>query len=260
MTILALNAVEPDIRRYDIEKLDNVHWELPALMQEWQKPDAGHESETESESGSELGAESKPLSQRMTSGKKIDDINQIIMTLAQKCGKPEPKPQLRPSSLTLLQMSRKALEILPGNGDLKRVSSVDFPFLVITKYLSMLFHSLAQYYPDARPDWIARLILYWEDFGHMITWTEVEKQLLDVILKMAFEELERKDVERQTKENEKRESRGYRPKPLKPFRKLVATNVDPALRNVCRWKDYGLSPVDLSGLVSLAISEVELEM
>lgn len=260
MTILALNAVEPNARRYDIEKLDSVYRELLALMQEWQKPEAGHESETESESGSELEAESKPPSPPMASGKKIEDIHQIIMTLTQRCSKPEPKPQLRPSSLTLLQMSRKALEILPGNGDLKRVSSVDFPFLVITKYLSMLFHSLAKSYPDARPDWIARLILYWEDFGHIITWTEVEKALLDVILKMAFEELKRKDEEKQTKENEKRKSKGHYPKPLKPFRTLVATNVDPALRNICRWKNYGLSPVDLKGLVSLAISEVELEI
>jgi hypothetical protein len=182
-----------------------------------------------------------------------------INALIEKCG--ERDPTSRPSSLKLLQVSRKALGMLPQNGDSKQARPgnlyLDFPFLVMTKYLSMLFYSFSKSYSNARPDWIARLILYWEDFGHSVAWTEVEKGFLDIILLMAFEEIRKKDDERQAKENEKRESRGRDPRPHVPFRKLVPIEVDSSLENRCRWNSYRLSPVDLKRLARLAISGVE---
>jgi hypothetical protein len=123
------------------------------------------------------------------------------------------------------------------------------------KYLSMLFHSLRYSFARAGPDWIVRLISYWEDFGHDIVWSELEKAYLDAVISRAFAEIRKQEEDRQREKDERRIRNGLDPRPHDPFRPLVQPVVDATLQG-CRWNSYGLSLLELKDLVSLAISEI----
>lgn len=129
----------------------------------------------------------------------------------------------------------------------------------MTKYLSILFHSFRYSFAVARPGWVIRLILYWEDFGHTIEWSETEKELLNVILSPAFAELKRQEEEKQRKNDEKRRKLKLKVRPHEPFRTLVQAKVKPQLEG-CRWNTHKLSLTDLKHLVALAIAEQTSEL
>ena len=192
---------------------------------------------------------------------KITPANDEIYALMEAC-RNKIDPQARPSSLDLLSASRRALHLVYDGEDSKSSrhlkQCLDFSLAVMTKYLSMLFHSLRYSFASARPDWIVRLVLYWEDFGHKIMWSEFERGFLNIIVTRAFGELKRKEEEKQKKKDEDRRKSGLRVKKHSDFREFVQPKVDPSLDG-CRWKTYDLSPLGLKDLVSLAISELERE-
>jgi hypothetical protein len=192
---------------------------------------------------------------------KLRPANDEIYSLMDACSN-KTDPQARPSSLDLLSASRKALHLVYDGEDSKSSRHLkhclDFPLAVMTKYLSILFYSLRYSFAGARPDWMVRLVLYWEEFGHTIKWSEVERGFLNIIVMRAFDELKRKEEEKQKKKDEDRRKSGLRVRKHADFREFVQPKVDPSLDG-CRWKTYDLSLLVLKDLVSLAISELERE-
>jgi hypothetical protein len=171
-----------------------------------------------------------------------------IVQLLEDCT--EHVPEKRPNSLQLLQVARTCLEMAQRHRVLPLSfvpvhKSREYALLIMLKYLTRLFHSFKESVPAERPDWSSRLLLYWEDFGHHIVWSEQEAALLEVLLQISYSD-NKKAIEAKQRENdEERRRKGYQPRKQEMF---IPAEKPPHVEKYlsgCRWDTFGLLVSDL---------------
>jgi hypothetical protein len=174
--------------------------------------------------------------------------DQEIEQLLEDCT--NPVPEERPSSLQLLQVARACLEMaqrhrvlppsfVPGH------ESREYALLTMLKYLTRLFHSFKESVPAERPDWSSRLLLYWEDFGRHIVWSEQEAALLEVLLQRSYSDNKKAIEAKQRKIEEVRRQKGYYQRKQEMF---IPAEKPPHVEKYlsgCRWNTFDLLVPDL---------------